>query len=258
MRGPEIVLKALNVSKSYGPVRALSGVDIDVKRGEFVALLGPNGAGKSTLFQILTGLFVPDKGTVVVAGDNLAQRPAAVLSKLGIVFQQHTLDLELTVHANLRLHAALHGLTRAEAKTRIDTELARFELTSSASSPARSLSGGNRRRVELARALLHRPDVLLMDEPTVGLDPASRSELLRHVRELCRERQVGVLWATHLVDEAEKADRIIVMFLGKLLFNGTPRLLLERGNSDDLTSAFLALLPVPPPADERRSEAVVS
>ena len=97
-----------------------------------------------------------------------------------------------------------------------------------------------------------------MDEPTVGLDPASRSELLRHVRELCRERQVGVLWATHLVDEAEKADRIIVMFLGKLLFNGTPRLLLERGNSDDLTSAFLALLPVPPPADERRSEAVVS
>ena len=112
MRGPEIVLKALNVSKSYGPVRALSGVDIDVKRGEFVALLGPNGAGKSTLFQILTGLFVPDKGTVVVAGDNLAQRPAAVLSKLGIVFQQHTLDLELTVHANSQ---ASRGAARPHA-----------------------------------------------------------------------------------------------------------------------------------------------
>jgi ABC-2 type transport system ATP-binding protein len=239
----ETVLKVRNVSKSYGAARVLDGIDLTVGIGEFVALLGPNGAGKSTLFQILSGLFVPDGGEVTVAGHDLARSPAALLAKLGIVFQQPTLDLELSVAANLRLHASLHGLTSKESRERIAAELARFDLASRAHAPVRSLSGGNRRRVELARALLHRPLVLLMDEPTVGLDPQSRADLLRHVRALCDGCEVGALWATHLVDEVQCADRVIVLDRGRILFSGTPEALRQRGGTQDLASAFLSLLP---------------
>jgi ABC-2 type transport system ATP-binding protein len=246
----ETVLQVRNVSKSYGSTRALDGIDLDVLRGEFVALLGPNGAGKSTLFQILSGLFVPDGGTVEIAGHDLARNPVAVLAKLGIVFQQSTLDLELSVAANLRLHANLHGMKGQERRERIAVELARFGLVSSGDTPVRSLSGGNRRRVELARALLHRPHLLLMDEPTVGLDPQSRVDMLKHVRGLCAEQEVGALWATHLVDEAQAADRVVVLDRGKILFAGPPEALLDRQGTRDLESAFLALLPASEPAKE--------
>jgi len=229
------------VSKSYGAAKALDGVSLTLRRGAFVALVGPNGAGKSTLMQLLTGLFTPDSGTISVLGHDVAREAVKALAHLGVVFQQPTLDPELTVAANLRFHAALHGMARAEAKARIAEELARFGLLDRANDRARTLSGGNRRRVELARALLHRPDFLLMDEPTVGLDPASRRDILERVLRLAEEEGVGVLWTTHLVDEAERASRIVVLDRGRVRFDGEPAALVEATGAPNLGEAFLTL-----------------
>ncbi|MDX1605249.1 MAG: ABC transporter ATP-binding protein [Candidatus Competibacterales bacterium] len=238
---PSAALAVADVSKSYGARKALDGVSLSVERGCFVALLGPNGAGKTTLFQLLSGLFVADAGRISVLDRDLRQQSVATLAAIGIVFQQPTLDLDLSVRANLRFHARLHGIGGQRARERIDAELARLGLSDRASEPARSLSGGNRRKLELARALLHEPAVLLMDEATVGLDPASRRQLLDYVRQLCRERGVGVLWATHLVDEAETADRVVVLHHGRVLRQGTPAELVAAEGAPDLAEAFLAL-----------------
>src|ERR1700746_4125794 len=157
-----------HVVKSYGPIRAVNGVSFVARPGEFIALLGPNGAGKSTLFQLLSGLFVPDSGRIEVMGHDMTRDAVPALARLGIVFQQPTLDLELSVTSNLLFHAGLHGIPRSIAKPRIEAELARLGLADRAHDKASQLSGGNRRRVELARALLHEPRILLMDEATVG------------------------------------------------------------------------------------------
>ena len=234
------VLDVRGVAKSFGAPQALQGDDLQVRAGEFVALLGPNGAGKSTLFQILSGLFAPEAGDVAVEGYDLRREPPEVLARLGIVFQQPTLDLELSVAANLRFHARLHGLSGHGARDRMAAELARFGLADRSHDPARSLSGGSRRRVELARALLHRPRLLLMDEATVGLDPQSRRDLLAHVRNLCASEGVAALWATHLVDEAEGADRVVVLKSGRIRFDGTPAAMRERTGQNDLAEAFLS------------------
>ena len=235
------VLEIDRVSKRYGKLTALDGVSLAVAAGEFVALLGPNGAGKTTLFQILSGLFVPDGGTVRINGRDIGQDAVPALASLGIVFQLPTLDLDLTVRGNLRFHARLHGLSRRTTTERIAVELERLGLADSLAAAARTLSGGNRRRVELARALLHRPTILLMDEPTVGLDPASRRDLSIHVRRLCVEQRLGVLWATHLVDEVEQADRVVVLDRGRVLRDGTPGDLVEATGAGSLAAAFLTL-----------------
>lgn len=227
-------------SKSYGKLKALDELSLTVERGEFVALLGPNGAGKSTLFQLLTGLFVPDAGHIEVAGHDMRREAQAALARLGVVFQQATLDLDLSVIANLRFHARLHGMGRA-AKQRIAEELARIGLADRARDPARNLSGGNRRKVELARALLHEPSLLLMDEATVGLDPGSRTQLVDYVHELCAGRGMGVLWATHLVDEAERAHRVIVLHKGHRIAADTPAALCAQTETRSLGEAFLVL-----------------
>ncbi|MES1947940.1 ABC transporter [Salinisphaera sp. C84B14] len=233
-------LKVDAVSKSYGALKALDALSLRVEPGEFVALLGPNGAGKSTLFQLLTGLFVPDEGAIEVAGHDMRRDARAALAKLGVVFQQPTLDLDLSVVANLKFHARLHGMG-GRAKARIDDELARIGQAERAQDPARALSGGNRRKIELARALLHEPALLLMDEPTVGLDPGSRELLVDYVHKLCAERGMGVLWATHLVDEAERAHRVIVLHKGQRIAVDTPRVLCEQTDTASLGAAFLAL-----------------
>ena len=236
---PTARLDVAGLVKRYGEREALAGVSLALLPGEFVALLGPNGAGKSTLFQVLTGLFAADEGQVRVAGRSLRDSPAAALRHLGVVFQQMSLDLDLSVERNLRFHAALHGLPRRLADLRIAEGCAAFGLQADLQRPVRELSGGNRRKVELARALLHRPDVLLMDEPTVGLDPKSRRELLAAIRRDVADRGSAVLWATHLVEEAEAADRVLVLHKGRLLADGPPAAVAEALGGGSLEEAFL-------------------
>jgi len=235
------VLEVDQVSKSYASRKALDRVNLSVAAGEFVALLGPNGAGKTTLFQLTSGLFVADDGRILIEGRDMRTESVAALAGVGVVFQQPTLDLDLSVRANLRFHARLHGMETARAGRRIREELERLDLLDRADDVCRSLSGGIRRRVELARALLHEPRLLLMDEATVGLDPASRRGLLDYVRGLCDSRRLGVLWATHLVDEAECASRVVVLHNGRLLCQGTPQDLLQQTGVNDLSRAFLEL-----------------
>jgi ABC-2 type transport system ATP-binding protein len=230
-----------NVVKTYGPIRAVDGVSLTAHAGEFIALLGPNGAGKSTLFQLLSGLFLPDSGRIEVMGHDMSRDPVPALAELGIVFQQPTLDLELSVTANLLFHAGLHGMPRSVAKARIGDELARLGLADRANDKTSTLSGGNRRRVELARALLHKPRVLLMDEPTVGLDPASRGDLLKLLLAMRADRGVAVLWATHLCDEVPDADRVIVLHRGKVLADTTPAKLVASAGAATIEEAFLAM-----------------
>jgi ABC-2 type transport system ATP-binding protein len=235
----ETLLRVAGVSKSYGPIRALDKVSLSVEAGEFVALLGSNGAGKSTLMQLLTGLFTPDEGEITVLGHDLGRSAVKALAGIGVVFQQQTLDLELSVRANLIFHADLHGLSRSVARERIAASLEHYGLTDRARDRARVLSGGNRRRVELARALLHRPRVLLMDEATVGLDPSSRREILEEMVRLNTAENIGILWTTHLVDEIERADRIVVLRHGKVTFDGTQEQILGNEPGGDLGAAVI-------------------
>jgi ABC-2 type transport system ATP-binding protein len=243
MREPVLIVE--DVVKRYGTVTALDRVSLSVAGGQFVALLGLNGAGKTTLFQLLSGLFIADGGSIRIHGHDIRRNPVPALAGIGIVFQQPTLDLDLTVRANLRFHAGLHGIPRALQESRIDSAIARLGLGEMARRKARELSGGNRRRVELARALLHEPPLVLMDEPTVGLDPATRRDLLQHVLRLKAEHGIGVLWATHLIDEAESVDWVIILHRGKVLRVGTPRALVEEAGTPSLAEAFMALTKAP-------------
>jgi ABC-2 type transport system ATP-binding protein len=210
------------LTKRYGERVALKALSFAVPKGQFVALLGPNGAGKSTLFQVLTGLFAADEGTVEVAGHSLRTAATRALRQLGVVFQQISLDLDLSVRRNLLFQADLQGLPRPVALERIQTGCARLGLAGELDRKARELSGGNRRKVELVRANLHQPAVLLMDEATVGLDPKSRRDLLTAIHDDVRERGVSVLWATHWVEEAADAHRVLVLHKGSLLADGSP------------------------------------
>ncbi|HXE16656.1 MAG TPA: ABC transporter ATP-binding protein [Stellaceae bacterium] len=240
MSGPDSVLVVDNIVKRFGDVTALDHASLQVAPGEFVALLGQNGAGKTTLFQLLSGLFVADSGTIHIYGHDIGRDPVPALAGLGIVFQQPTLDLDISVRANLRFHGGLHGIPARVQDERLAEVMATLGLTDIAGRKVRELSGGNRRRVELARALMHQPRILLMDEPTVGLDPASRRDLLQHVLAL-RGKGVGVLWATHLIDEAENADRVVVLHKGKILREGTPVSLMAETQAGNLAAAFMAL-----------------
>jgi ABC-2 type transport system ATP-binding protein len=236
-------LSAESLVKRYGKVEALKGVSFGLKEGEFTALLGPNGAGKSTLFQLLCGVFRPDSGTVTIDGKLLDKNPAAALAKLGVIFQQPSLDLSMTIEQNLRFHAALHGMPKAVTNTAIERGLEQFSLTSDGRRLTRELSGGNRRKVELMRALLHSPSIVLADEATVGLDPASRLSMLREVKRVCEADRTAVLWATHLVEEALQADRVIVMHHGRVLADGSPQNVRQQlggdTHGDTLENAFV-------------------
>jgi ABC-2 type transport system ATP-binding protein len=216
------MLRVDALTKRYGDRVALKVLSFAVPKGQFVALLGPNGAGKSTLFQVLTGLFAADEGTVEVAGHSLRTAATQALRNLGVVFQQISLDLDLSVRRNLMFQADLQGLPARTARERIEAGCARLGIAGDLDRKARELSGGNRRKVELVRANLHQPVVLLMDEATVGLDPKSRRDLLAAIHEDVRERGVSVLWATHWVEEAADAHRVLVLHKGSLLADGTP------------------------------------
>ena len=216
------MLRTIDLTKRYGTRTALQSLSLHVPAGQFVALLGPNGAGKSTLFQVLTGMFAADEGEVEVAGHSLRRSATAALRHIGVVFQQMSLDLDLSIRRNLLFQADLHGLPRRLAAARIALACERLNIDADLDRKVRELSGGNRRKVELIRAGLHQPSVLLMDEATVGLDPKSRRDLLSALHADVRERGVSVLWATHWVEEAEGADRVLVLHKGSLLADGTP------------------------------------
>jgi len=237
-------LEVTDLSFAYGARQALQQVSFRAASGRFTALLGPNGAGKSTLIALLTRLYDLQLGEISVAGHSLRTQPREALRCLGVVFQQSTLDLDLSVEQNLRYHAALHGMPRQLARTRIELELDRQQLGERRKSKVRELNGGHRRRVEIARALLHQPRLLLLDEASAGLDPASRQALNDHVRSLCDEG-MSVLWTTHLLDEVGADDDLIILNRGQLVAQGNAA---ELSASDGgLQQAFARLTRAPVP-----------
>ncbi|MGP6086142.1 ABC transporter ATP-binding protein [Antarctobacter jejuensis] len=213
-------LRVEGLSFSYGAKQALDDVSFEVPKGRFCALLGPNGAGKSTLVALLTRLLVAPGGEINVAGQDMRRHPRRALAALGVVFQQPTLDLDLTVRQNLSYFAALHGLPRKGLAARIDGALDRLGMRERAGEKVRALNGGHRRRTELARSLLHAPKVLLLDEPTVGLDVESRKAITAQVHDLARDEGMCVLWTTHLTDEVRDADHLLVLHRGRILADG--------------------------------------
>lgn len=215
-----IGLKVDHLSYAYGGKQALDDVSFHVPRGQFCALLGPNGAGKSTLFSLLTRLFTSSQGRIEIAGVDLAASPRKALRQMGVVFQQPTLDLDLTVRHNLIYFAALHGLSGRPAQRRIDAVLERLAMAERDKEQVRKLNGGHRRRLEIARSLIHEPDVLLLDEPTVGLDASTRRAITDHVHALSEEGGLTVLWATHLTDEIRDADQTLILHKGRVLNDG--------------------------------------
>jgi len=223
---------------AYGRKQALDQVSFTVDSSQCAILLGPNGAGKTTLFSLITRLYDSREGHVRIAGFDLHRDAGRALAKLGVVFQQPTLDLDLTVTQNLLYHAALHGIGRREAMQRIEEELRRQGMYERAGEKVRQLNGGHRRRVEIARALLHRPRLLLLDEPTVGLDVPSRKAIVDHVHELTRSGRLSVLWATHLIDEIRDSDRLIVLHAGRIRAIGDVAEVLAQTGADSIGAAF--------------------
>lgn len=234
------MLTVKNSGKRYGDRWALKDVSFALEAGQFCALLGPNGAGKSTLFQLLTGMFVPDQGDITIDQIDLRRHPAKALARIGVVFQQQALDLDLTVRHNLTFHADLHGMARAVTKARIAEGCAALGLSDDLDRTVRELSGGTKRKVELVRALLHRPGLLLMDEATVGLDPKSRKDILNAVHRDVRERGTCVLWATHWVEEVTDAHRLLVLHQGQIVADGSPEDVTVKLGQPTLEAGFIA------------------
>ncbi|MCF3974322.1 ATP-binding cassette domain-containing protein [Paracoccus sp. EGI L200073] len=227
-----------HVSHSFGRVEALRDVSLTVPRGGFTALLGVNGAGKTTLFSLVTRLYNNNSGTIRVAGYDLRRDPRQALARLGVVFQTRALDADLSVHQNLAYHASLHGMGRSMARARIDEVLTQVDLSEKAGDRVSALSGGQQRRAEIARALIHSPDILLLDEATVGLDVKSRAEVLALTRRLIAMNGVSALWATHILDEIQPDDDLVILHQGEVLRAGTAA---DIAGSRGLTQAFLDL-----------------
>jgi ABC-2 type transport system ATP-binding protein len=237
----EVALAIDRVSHAYGEHHALRDVSLTLRQAQFAALLGLNGAGKTTLLSLITRLFNTRAGTISVMGHRLDRAPGEALRRLGVVFQARTLDLDLSVMDNLLFHAALHGIGWRQARHLADSALADVDLATRARDKARLLSGGQMRRVEIARALLHTPSLLVLDEPTVGLDVASKHAIITHVRSLVRARGVAVLWTTHLLDEIEPTDHVTILHRGCVLAQGPGADIVARAGGDSLHAAFTTL-----------------
>jgi ABC-2 type transport system ATP-binding protein len=234
-------LSVENVSHAYGARIALDKVSFAVAPASFAVLLGLNGAGKSTLFSVITHLYASRSGVVRIFGHDVARESGAALSLLGVVFQQRTLDPDLTVEQNLAYHGALHGIGRRETRARQAPQLARVGLADRARDKTRYLSGGQMRRIEIARALLHRPRMLLLDEPTAGLDIKARADILKVVRGLVADEGIGVLWTTHLVDEVRDDDHVVVLHEGRVLADGPSHSIVAAAGTGSIGEAFTRL-----------------
>lgn len=216
----------------YGARIALDGVSFTAGEGEIFGVLGPNGGGKSTLFKVLATMLTPSNGTAVIAGFDVEREPAEVRKRIGVVFQTQSLDRKLTVGENLRAQGHLYGLRGAELRQRIDRVLDRMGLADRRNDLVGSLSGGLRQRVEIAKGLLHSPPVVLMDEPSTGLDPGARLELWRYIEELRAAEGVTVLLTTHILDEADRCDRLALLHQGRIVSQGAPAELKARIGGD--------------------------
>ena len=236
------MIRVENLVKTFGEVRAVDGVSFHVQPGEVFAFLGPNGAGKTTTIQMLTTLLRPTSGSMALDGLDPVSHPLEVRRRFGIVFQDPSLDIELTAYENMHLHGVLYHVPRRLRAERIELLLKLFELWDRRDSPVKQFSGGMKRRLEIARGLLHTPKILFLDEPTLGLDPQTRNQLWTHVRHLNETEGVTVFLTTHYMDEAERAaQRIAIIDHGKIVAQGSSRELRERTGADSLEGAFLQL-----------------
>ena len=236
------VLTVKDVSYWYGSKQVLEDVSFEVYPGKVTALLGPNGAGKTTLFSLITRLFDAPTGRIEICGRSASEWGSKALGPLGVVFQQPTLDLDLAVKQNLRYFAALRGLKRKDADERMLRALKALDMEERIGERVRALNGGHRRRVEIARGLLHSPRLLLLDEPTIGLDDPTRRTIVRHVHELAKTDNIVVLWATHLFDEVEPDDDLLVINRGKIVARGRAKDVVAETGAKDLGGAFRLLI----------------
>jgi ABC-2 type transport system ATP-binding protein len=241
---PDLTTPALvvnGVSHAFGDKTVLQNVSLTVPQGAFVVLLGLNGAGKSTLFSLVTRLYDNVSGEILIRGFDVRRKPSAALQRLGVVFQSRTLDSDLSLIQNLTYHAALHGMNKRKATDRAVEALGVVGLADRARDKVRSMSGGQARRVEIARSLMHRPDLLLLDEATVGLDVGSRESVVKIVRDLVAKERLGVLWATHLMDEVKPTDHVVVLHKGRVLYDGSVPNFLASTRTDSVSAAFRAI-----------------
>jgi len=236
------MISAQNLSKRFGEVQAVADVSFEVQAGEIFAFLGPNGAGKTTTIQMLTTLLRPTSGRIAIDGLDPGVVPLEVRRRFGIVFQDPSVDGDLTAYENMDLHGVLYHVPRRMRTERIEMLLTLFELWDRRASQVKTFSGGMRRRLEIARGLLHTPKILFLDEPTLGLDPQSRNQLWTHVKQLNETEGVTVFLTTHYMDEAERmAHRVAIIDHGKIVAQGTPPELRAQTSTDSLEGAFLAL-----------------
>jgi ABC-2 type transport system ATP-binding protein len=236
------MIRVENLVKTFGEVKAVDNISFDVAAGEIFAFLGPNGAGKTTTIQMLTTLLRPTSGSMVLDGKDPVTKQLEVRQCFGIVFQDPSLDGELTADENMELHGVLYHVPRKVRTERIETLLKLFELWDRRGSFVKTFSGGMKRRLEIARGLLHTPKILFLDEPTLGLDPQSRNQLWTHVKHLNETEGVTVFLTTHYMDEAERvAHRIAIIDHGHIVAQGTAQELKAKTGADSLEGAFLAL-----------------
>ncbi len=237
-----LALNIKEVSHYFGAFCALDEVSLEIKPGKFTVLLGLNGAGKTTLYSLITRLYNNISGSIKIYGHDVRDNATEALKHIGVVFQQPTLDLDLSIKENLHYHSALHGISKKKASERIETEISRIKMLDKLTMKVRSLSGGQRRRVEIARSLLHEPKLLLLDEPTVGLDIGSRQMILEHVKDLCKSKKMAVLWATHLIDEIDKGENVIIINKGKVLESDEVVNITRKTKSKNIREAFNKLV----------------
>lgn len=216
------IIKIDNLTKTYGSLKAVDDLSFEIRKGELFAFLGVNGAGKSTTINIICGQLKKDEGTVIIDELNLDDNLAKIKKKIGVVFQASILDPQLTVKDNLEIKASLYGLSRKEIKSRVNELAEILDFTSYLNRPLAKLSGGQKRRIDIARALLNKPDILILDEPTTGLDPQTRKMIWAVVTKIRKENNMTVLLTTHYMEEASEADYVVIIDQGKMVAHGTP------------------------------------
>ncbi|HVM77300.1 MAG TPA: ATP-binding cassette domain-containing protein [Candidatus Paceibacterota bacterium] len=236
------IISVANLVKRFGEFTAVNDISFDVKPGEIFAFLGPNGAGKSTTIKMLTTLLQPTSGTLVLNGHNPVTDPSAVRKSFGIVFQDPSLDDELTAWENMEFHGVIYGVEKSLRRERISQLLKFVDLEDRKNSLVKEFSGGMRRRLEIARGLLHHPKVIFLDEPTLGLDPQTRNHMWSYLQELNKSEGITVFFSTHYMEEADRvAQRIAIIDHGKIVASGTSAELKAQTKKETLEDAFLEL-----------------